>query len=137
MHPNFHHQDWLPRIPGNTVARGLGNEGEQDRLGRVKQEETLPVPTHNVMGREKRITYPNLGVRDCSWRRWYLSQSGRTDRSLRVGKGPRPRDGTGARGCGICPCRLLSMAGAWGPRVEVVRGDAGVEATYLEGTGKP
>lgn len=29
MHPNFHHQDWLPRIPGNTVARGLGNEGEQ------------------------------------------------------------------------------------------------------------
>lgn len=52
----------LGNTVGQSLARGLGNQGRHDRL--LGGKYTLFIPTHDAMGREKRTTQPTLGVRE-------------------------------------------------------------------------
>lgn len=105
MHPHFHHQDWFPRMLGNTVARGLGNKGGQDRpWGRGGC--TLLIPTHSVMGREKRNHRTQPGVRECFLQEMVLELVGKDVWELESRRGSRQRGQHGSkRKCATCPCR--------------------------------
>lgn len=63
------------------------------------------IPIHDVLGKEKKTSYPNLeGQGRPPWRRQYLNWLGRACGSLRGGEGSRQRGEAQEREGGISSC---------------------------------
>lgn len=83
--------------------------------------------------REEDHPLPNLGVREGFLKEMVLELFGKDIRESERRRGFQAEGAAQEREGGICPCKQLSLSGAWSGCMDVVRGDAAVEATFSGG----
>ena len=95
-------------------AREHSGAGPDQNLVRTRHapggKHTFLILIHDVMGREKRTTLPNLGVKEGFLKEMVLELFGKDIRESERRRGFQAEGAAQERDCGICPCKQLSLA---------------------------